>query len=42
MSKEKEGRADLTHESEPGYKTIFYVVFLIAALYLIVIMAATV
>jgi hypothetical protein len=41
MSKEKEGRIDLRHEPEPGYSTIFYIVFSIAVLYLVIIMAAT-
>ena len=40
MNKEKEGRTELTHEPEPGYRTIFYVVFFIAVLYLVVIMGA--
>ncbi len=41
MNKEKEGRTELRHEPEPGYRTIFYIVFSIAVLYLVVIMAAT-
>ncbi len=40
MNTEKEERGDLTHESEPGYKTIFYVVLLITFLYLALIWVA--
>jgi hypothetical protein len=42
MSKEKEGSTELRHEPEPGYRTIFFIVFSIAVLYLVIIMAATV
>lgn len=38
MSKENEGRTELRHEPEPGFRTIFYVVFSIAVFYLVVIM----
>lgn len=41
MNKEKEGRTELRHEPEPGYRTIFYIVFAIAVLYLVVIMWRT-
>lgn len=41
MNKEKEEITELGHEPEPGYRTIFYIVFLIAVLYLVIIMAAT-
>jgi hypothetical protein len=41
MNKEKEGRTELRLEPEPGYRTIFYIVFSISVLYLVVIMAAT-
>ena len=40
MNKEKEEKTELTHEPEPGYKTIFYIVFVIAVLYLVIIMGA--
>lgn len=38
MSKEKEGSKELRHEPEPGYRTIFYIVFVVAVLYLLLIM----
>jgi len=38
MNKEKEGRTELRHEPEPGYRAIFYIVFSIAVLYLLIIM----
>jgi len=41
MNKEKEGRTELRHEPEPGYRTIFYIVFSIAVLYLVAIMWGT-
>jgi hypothetical protein len=39
MNEEKEERTELRHEPEPGYRKIFYIVFLIAILYLVIIMA---
>ncbi len=41
MNKEKEGRTELRHEPERGYRTIFYIVFAIAVFYLVVIMWGT-
>lgn len=41
MNQEKDGKTELRHEPEPGYRTIFHVVFLIAVVYLAIIMAAT-
>lgn len=41
MNQEQEGKAELRHEPEPGYRTIFHVVFLIAVVYLVIIMVAT-
>ena len=41
MSKEKEGRMELRHEPDPGVRTIFYVVFSIAVVYLVVMMWGT-
>ena len=41
MNREIEGRIELRHEPEPGYSTIFYIVFSIAVLYLVVIMWGT-
>lgn len=41
MNQEKDGRTELRHEPEPGYRMIFHVVFLIAVVYLAIIMAAT-
>ena len=38
MNKEREGKTDHRHEPEPGFRTIFYVVFSIAVFYLVVIM----
>jgi hypothetical protein len=38
MSREKERGTELRHEPEPGYKTIFYIVFFVAVLYLLIIM----
>lgn len=38
MNKERDGRTELRHEPEPGFRTIFYVVFSIAVFYLVVIM----
>ncbi len=35
MNKEKEGRTELRHEPKPGYRKFFYIVFLIAVLYLV-------
>ena len=39
MNEEKEEKTELGHEpeSEPGYRRIFYIVFLIAVLYLCII-----
>ncbi|MDP6685447.1 MAG: hypothetical protein QGI05_00685 [Candidatus Omnitrophota bacterium] len=34
MKKEKEEVMELKHDPEPGYRTIFYIVFPIAVLYL--------
>lgn len=42
MNKGKDGSTELRHEPEPGYRTIFYIVFSIAVLYLVVIMWGTV
>ncbi|MGH7227957.1 MAG: hypothetical protein ACREIH_01980 [Nitrospiraceae bacterium] len=36
MKQEKGGKRELRHEPEPGYQTIFYVVFGIAVVYLVV------
>jgi len=41
MNQEKEGKPELRHEPEPGYRRIFYVVFFMAVLYLVIIMGAT-
>ena len=41
MNIEKEHRTEPGHESEPVYKKVFYIVFLIAVLYLVIIMAAS-
>ena len=41
MNKEKEGSTELRNEPEAGYKTIFYIVFSIAVIYLVVIMWGT-
>ena len=40
MEKEKKEVTELRHEPEPKYRTIFYIVFLAAVLYLVVIMMA--
>ncbi len=37
MNNEKEGKTELRHEAEPKYRTIFYIVFSAAILYLCVI-----
>jgi putative component of toxin-antitoxin plasmid stabilization module len=37
MNKEMEGRTELRHEPEPGYRRIFYIVLSVAILYLCVI-----
>lgn len=39
MNEENEVITELKHEPEPGYGTIFYIVFLIMGLYLVIIMA---
>ena len=39
MNEKKEGITEHGHEPEPGYRTIFYIVFLVAVLYLVIIMA---
>ena len=38
MSQAKEGRTEPRQEPEPGFTTIFYVVFSIAVVYLVVIL----
>ncbi|MGH7230930.1 MAG: hypothetical protein ACREJU_06150 [Nitrospiraceae bacterium] len=38
MSQVKEGRTELRHDPEPGYGTIFYLVFGIAVVYLVVML----
>lgn len=40
MNKKEEEKTELRHEPEPKYRTIFYIVFLVAVLYLVVIMMA--
>jgi hypothetical protein len=37
MNKEKEDRTELRHESEPGYRRIFYIVISTVILYLCII-----
>ncbi len=37
MNKEKEGKTELRHEPEPGYRTIFYIVLSASILYLCMI-----
>lgn len=38
MNQEKQGKTELSHEPEPGYRTIFYIVFGIAVVYLVVML----
>ncbi len=38
MTQENEGKTELGHEPEPGYPTIFYLVFGIAVVYLVVML----
>lgn len=41
MNEHKEEIKVLGHEAEPGYKNIFYIVFVIAVVYLIITMVAS-
>ncbi len=42
MKKQREEKKELTHEPAAGYKTVFYIVLSIAALYLAVILLKTI
>jgi hypothetical protein len=42
MEKEREEIKELKHEPVPGYRTVFYIVLTIAALYLAVIILKTI
>lgn len=41
MNQGTEGKTELGHETEPGYRRIFYVVCFIAVLYLVIVMGVT-